>query len=64
MGLKFRLFLRRNGIFLLVSGLFLSGARMLVCPTNFDLQFVMSAKEAHIVQSATISVSEERQACK
>ena len=37
---------------------------MLVCPTNFDLQVVMSAKEAHIVQSATISVSEERQACK
>ena len=37
---------------------------MLVCPTNFDLQFVMSAKEAHNVQSATISVSEERQACK
>ena len=37
---------------------------MLVCPTNFDLQFIMSAKEAHIVQSATISVSEERQACK
>ena len=27
---------------------------MLVCPTNFDIQFVMSAKEAHIVQSATI----------
>ena len=43
---------------------FIRGARMLVCPTNFDLQFVMSAKEAHIVQSATISVSEERQACK
>ena len=35
---------------------------MSVCPTNFVLQVVMSAEEAHNVQSATISVSEERQA--
>ena len=43
---------------------FVRGARMLVCPTNFVIQVVMSAEEARIVQSATISVSEERQACK
>ena len=37
---------------------------MLVCPTNFVLPVVISANEARIVQLATISVSEERQACK